>query len=339
MPAGPSDRILLGHGGGGTLTAQLIDEIFVPILGGATLRELDDAAVLAAPEQRLAFSTDSFVVTPLFFPGGDIGQLAVHGTVNDLAMKGARPLFLSVGFIIEEGLEIATLERVCRSMAAAARASGVEIVTGDTKVVGRGSGDQLFINTSGIGSVPPGRDLGARAVRPGDAVLVSGELGDHGVTIMAAREELGIEAGIESDTAPLYELVQVLLEACSGTRALRDPTRGGVAATWYEMASSAGVGIEIDEESLPVNEGVRGVCEILGLDPLVVANEGKFVAIVDETQSERAVAALRQHPLGRSAARVGRVTAEHPGRVLLRTGIGAARVLERPWGELLPRIC
>ena len=338
-PFKDSARILLGHGSGGGLSAQLLERVFLPALGNPILDRLEDQAILEVEAGRLAFTTDSFVVTPLFFPGGDIGSLAVHGTVNDLAMSGARPVHLAAAFILEEGLAMEELQRVVASMAAAARDAGVAVVAGDTKVVGRGSADRMFITTTGLGIVPAGVTLGADRVRPGDAVLVSGTLGDHGVAIMAARQDLGLEGPLASDSAPLHGLVAALLAACPSVHALRDPTRGGLAATLNEIAARAQAGIAIEEAALPVRDDVRGACEILGLDPVHVANEGKLVAFVPEADAGDALRALRSHPLGRDAARIGAVTAEHAGRVVVRTTIGGRRVLERAWGELLPRIC
>lgn len=339
LPLLDHERILLGHGSGGMLSAQLVERLFKPAFDNPILDRLDDQAVFDSPGARLAFTTDSYVVTPLFFPGGDIGSLAVHGTINDLAMSGARPLYLSCGFILEEGLALEELRRVVASMSAAARAAGVSIVTGDTKVVGKGSGDKLFVNTSGIGVVPPGVELSASRARPGDAVLLSGTVGDHGMAILSTRQSLGLEGTILSDTAPLHGLVARMLETQAPIHALRDPTRGGVAATCHEIAKSAGVGIELDEDAVPVADAVKGACEILGFDPLHVANEGKLVAFVPEAESEAVLRAMRAHPLGAQAVRVGRVCAEHPGLVLVRTSIGGSRVLEQTYGELLPRIC
>jgi hydrogenase expression/formation protein HypE len=339
MPILDHEEILLGHGSGGTLTSQLVERLFLPAFGNPILERLDDQAVLEVAGSRLAFTTDSYVVTPLFFPGGDIGQLAVHGTVNDLAMSGARPLYLSAGFILEEGLSVEELGRVVASMRDAARRAGVQIVTGDTKVVGRGSGDKVFINTTGLGVVPPGVAISADRARPGDAVLLSGTVGDHGMAIMATRESLGLEGSIRSDTAPLHELVAAMLGACADIHVLRDPTRGGVAATLHEIAQRASVGIEIDEGAVPVRDEVRGACEILGFDPLYVANEGKLIAMVPPSASEAVLETMRSHPLGRDAVRLGIVRREHPGHVVVRTSIGGSRILERPYGELLPRIC
>jgi len=339
VPISGPEEILLGHGSGGKLTARLIEKIILPAFRNPALERLDDQAILPFGGARLAFTTDSYVVTPIFFPGGDIGELAVNGTVNDLAMGGATPLYLSLAFILEEGLPIGDLERVIQSVRRAAVRAGVDVVTGDTKVVGRGSGDKVFINTSGIGLVPPGVDLSSARVQPGDAILVSGPIGDHGVAILSRREGLEFDGQIESDTAPLHELVAAALAAGSGIHALRDPTRGGVAATLVEIATRRGLGIEVDESAVPVRDAVRGACEILGLDPLLVANEGKLVAFVPEAGSERVLQALRAHPLGRGACRIGRVTADHPGFVTLRTPIGGQRILDLPFGESLPRIC
>ncbi len=339
MPLLDHQQVLLGHGSGGTLTAQLLERIFLPAFSNPILDRLDDQAVLEAPGTRLAFTTDSYVVTPLFFPGGDIGALAVNGTVNDLAMSGATPLYLSAGFILEEGLPLDDLRRIVLSMRAAAHAAGVQVVTGDTKVVGKGSGDKVFINTSGIGAVPAGVVISAERARPRDAVLLSGTVGDHGMAIMTKRESLGLEGTIASDTAPLHDLVAAMLAACPDIHALRDPTRGGVAATLHEIAGKARVGIEVHEGAIPVRDDVRGACEILGFDPLYVANEGKLVAFVPEASADAVLAAMRGHPLGREAVRIGTATAEHPGMIVVRTAIGGTRVLERPYGELLPRIC
>lgn len=343
-PLRSGECIVLGHGGGGQLSRELVEGLFVPTFGSPVLARLGDSSVLdlngtLAAGGRIAFSTDSYVVRPLFFPGGSIGDLAVNGTVNDLAMSGARPVALSAAFIVEEGLAIAELTRVVEAMAAAARRAGVEIVTGDTKVVERGHGDGCYVNTAGIGVVPAGISLGPEQVRSGDAVLVSGTLADHGMAIMSVREGLGFDAEIASDTAPLHELVAILLAACPDARMLRDPTRGGVATSLNEIAGQARLGIEIDEEALPVAPAVAGACEILGLDPLLVANEGKFLAVVPGGLAETAVEALRAHEHGRRAAVLGRVVARHPGRVVMRTAIGGSRVVPMPIGEQLPRIC
>ncbi|HJW68258.1 MAG TPA: hydrogenase expression/formation protein HypE [Candidatus Binatia bacterium] len=339
VPITQSEEILLGHGSGGKLSAQLIERIFLPAFRNPLLDALDDQAVVPVDASRIAFTTDSYVVTPIFFPGGDIGELAVNGTVNDLAVGGARPLALSLAFILEEGLPLADLRRVVESARQAAERAGVRIVTGDTKVVGRGSGDKIFVNTSGIGIVPAGIELSSRHVRPGDVVLLSGSIGDHGVAILSQREGLTFEGEIASDTAPLHELVAAALHASPRIHAMRDPTRGGVAATLVEIASRQRVGIDVDERAIPVRDVVRGACEILGLDPLLVANEGKLVAFVPEADASAVLTALRAHPLGRDAARIGRVTDDHPGMVVLRTPIGGDRILDLPFGEALPRIC
>jgi hydrogenase expression/formation protein HypE len=339
VPLTDAEHILLGHGSGGKLTARLIENVILPAFRNPALERLDDQAILPFGGARLAFTTDSYVVTPIFFPGGDIGELAVNGTVNDLAMGGARPLYLSLALILEEGLAMEELQRVIASVRRAAERAHVEVVTGDTKVVGRGSGDKIFINTTGIGIVPPGVDLSSSRVEAGDRILVSGPIGDHGIAILSRREGLEFDGQIESDTAPLHELVAALLESEPSVHALRDPTRGGVAATLVEIATRRKLGIEVDESAVPVRDAVRGACEILGLDPLLVANEGKLVAFVPEAGAENALQALQRHPLGREARLIGRVTEEHPGFVTLRTPIGGQRILDLPFGESLPRIC
>lgn len=339
VPLVDSDEILMGHGSGGRLTAQLVEQLIVPAFRNPALERLDDAALVESDGARLAFTTDSYVVTPIFFRGGDIGELAVNGTINDLAVSGARPLALSLAFILEEGLPLADLRRVIESARAAAARAGVPIVTGDTKVVGRGSADKLFINTSGIGAVPRGLMLGAREVRPGDAILVSGTIGDHGVAILSQRLGLELEGELRSDTAALHELTAIALAAAPRLHAMRDPTRGGLAATLVEIATRQALGIEIDERAIPICDGVRGACEILGLDPLLVANEGKVVLFVPEPDAEKLLVALRAHPLGRQAARIGQVTDAHPGLVTVATAIGGERLLELPFAEALPRIC
>ena len=334
-------HITLSHGSGGKSSHALIESLILPAFRNPLLDGDADAAVFASGQGtgRLAMTTDSYVVSPLFFPGGDIGTLAIHGTINDLAVSGARPLALSVGLILEEGLDMEILRRVIGSMAAAAAAAGVPIVTGDTKVVHRGKADQLFINTSGVGIVDDSVRLNVDDVRPNDVVLVSGFVGDHGMAVMLAREALELEADIESDSAALHTLVAALLDASPNTRTIKDPTRGGVATTLNEIASRARVAIAVYEERVPVREAVRGACEILGLDPLHIANEGKLVAIVPRAEADAALAALRAHPLGRDAAIIGDVQAEPVGMVLLRTGIGGSRVLDMLVGDPLPRIC
>lgn len=346
-PKAAYDHILLGHGSGGRLSADLLARVFLPAFDDATLNLLEDQATLAFPggeapagqDARLAFTTDSFVVRPLFFPGGDIGRLAVHGTVNDLAVGGAIPRYLSAAFILEEGLPLDVLERIAASMRAACDEAGVRLVTGDTKVVDRGKGDQVFITTSGIGVVPCGRELSMRAVRPGDAILVSGTLGDHGIAIMSLREGIEFETVLESDTASLTGLVEAMLAACPSVRWMRDPTRGGLASTLNELAVGVGVGVELEQAAVPVRTEVHGACEMLGLDPLYVANEGKLAAVVPEAEAPKLLAAMRAHPLGTRAAIIGRVVAEHPGMVVLRSLIGGDRVVSMLSGDQLPRIC
>jgi hydrogenase expression/formation protein HypE len=339
VPIAQTDCVLLGHGSGGKLTSQLVEQLIVPAFSNPALAQLDDQALLPAQSGRLAFTTDSYVISPIFFPGGDIGELAVNGTINDLAMGGARPIALSLAFILEEGLPIADLRRVIESARRAAARAGVPIVTGDTKVVGRGAGDQIFINTSGIGVVSSGIDLGSARVRAGDAILLSGPIGDHGVAIMAHRAGLELDGDVKSDTAPLHELSAALLQACPEAHAMRDPTRGGLAATLVEISTRRELGIEVDEAAIPVREPVRGACELLGLDPLLVANEGKLVAFVPEHAASRALEALRAHPLGRHAARIGSVTDNHPSVVELITPVRGRRLLDLPFAEPLPRIC
>jgi len=331
--------ILLAHGAGGGKSAELVREVFLARFDNATLARLGDAAVLEAGG-RLAFTTDAFVVEPIFFPGGDIGKLAVCGTVNDLAAMGAAPVALSAAFILEEGLELETLRRVVDSMAGAARAAGVPIVTGDTKVVPRGSADKLFITTTGIGALPAGRPLPApERAAAGDAVIVSGTLADHGMAVMIHREGLDFTSEIRSDCAPLAEMVAALLDAVPDAHCLRDPTRGGLAAVLNELATSAGVCIEVEEERIPVRPDVRVACELLGIDPLHVANEGKMVIILPAEYADAALSVLRNHPFGTNAALIGQVQPAPAGRVHLRTPLGTLRILDVPAGDLLPRIC
>jgi hydrogenase expression/formation protein HypE len=338
VPITERKNIVMGHGSGGKLTAQLVHDLFLPAFDNPYLQKLDDQAVFQAGSARLAFSTDSFVVTPLFFPGGNIGELAVNGTVNDLAMSGAKPLFLSAAFIMEEGLPMEDLSRIVHSMAEAARRARVSIVTGDTKVVNKGSADKLFINTSGVGLVPEGVSISASNVRPGDDLIVSGSIGDHGMAVMSVREGLEFEGAILSDTVSLYSLVEVMLSA-GQVHALRDPTRGGLATSLCEIASCSSIGIEIDASNVLVREEVRGACEILGLDPLFVANEGKLLAFVSHESSLAVLDAMRRMPQGAEARIVGRAVNAHPGRVLLKTEIGGTRILDLPFTEQLPRIC
>lgn len=339
-PLPARDMVLLGHGSGGKLSADLIREVFLPAFQNPILARLDDQAIVSVNGLRLAFTTDSFVVSPLFFPGGDIGSLAVHGTVNDLAMGGAQPLFLSAAFIIEEGLPMETLRRVVESLNRAAKAAGVEVVTGDTKVVEKGSGDELFINTSGLGLVPEGVRLSADQARPGDRVLLSGSIGEHGIAVLAQREGLEFESQIVSDSAPLHTLVAAMLAAAPGAiRCLRDPTRGGLSSALNEIASQSRVSMIIDEQSIAVHEEVKGACELLGLDPLYVANEGKLIAIVAPEAAEKILAAMRGHPLGQGAAIIGTVRESNPGVVAIRTVLGTTRIVDMLAGDQLPRIC
>ena len=340
VPIRERDVILIGHGSGGRMTSELLERVVVPALSNPTLDALDDAALLHLPSgERVAFTTDSYVVSPIFFPGGDIGDLAVNGTINDLAVSGARPIALSLAFILEEGFPIEEFRRVVASVKRAAERARVPVVTGDTKVVGHGSGDGVFVNTSGVGVVPDGLALGSAHVRPGDAIIVSGTIGDHGVAILAHRQGLQIRGDLQSDTAPLHELTRAMLEVCPRIHAMRDPTRGGLAATLVEIATRRKLGVEIFETSLPVREEVRGACEILGLDPTMVANEGKLVAFVPEEDAGLLLEAMRAHPLGEGAACIGRVCDEHAGLVVVRTPFGSTRVLDLPLTEPLPRIC
>lgn len=345
LPLRDYPTVVMGHGGGGKLSADLIKHLFLPVLNNPVLAQMGDAAVLEVASSpgpdgsRLAFSTDSFTVTPLFFPGGDIGNLAVHGTLNDLAMVGARPLFLSAAFILEEGLPLEQLARIAASMAAACQAAGVTVVTGDTKVVDKGHGDGVYVNTTGIGLVPAGVEVRADGARPGDVVIVSGDIGVHGVAVLSVREGLQFETLVESDTAALHGLVEEMLEATREIHCLRDPTRGGLAAALNEIAAASGVGIELDEAAVPVPPAVQAACELLGLDPLYVANEGKLAAMVPAAHAEAVLERMRAHPLGKRAAVVGTVKEEHPGMVVARTGIGGRRVVDMLVGEQLPRIC
>jgi hydrogenase expression/formation protein HypE len=338
-PIAVQDTVLLGHGSGGKLSAALLQQIFLPAFHNPLLSRLEDQAVLDVERGRLAFTTDSFVVKPLFFPGGDIGSLAVHGTVNDLAMGGAQPLALSAAFILEEGFPMADLRRVVDSMARAAENVGVPIVTGDTKVVERGCGDGVFINTTGLGMVAAGVDLSAANARADDVVILSGSLGDHGITILTRRQGLELEGVIESDSAPLHTLVAAILAAAGDVRVMRDPTRGGLASTLNEIAVQSHAGIAIRETALPIHDGVRGACEVLGLDPLYVANEGKLVAIVPAASAEAVLAAMRRHPLGAEAAIIGEVVARHSGLVTMHTPFGTTRIVDMLPGDQLPRIC
>jgi hydrogenase expression/formation protein HypE len=332
--------ITLAHGAGGKSSAVLIDSVFVEAFRNPELEQLGDSAVLSLPSgERVAFSTDSFVVQPLEFPGGSIGHLAVHGTVNDLAVSGARPRWLSAAFVIEEGFEMSRLRTIVGHMREAAEVAGVHIVTGDTKVVARGAADGLFISTAGVGVIPKGRRLGADLVRPGDRLVLSGNIGDHGMAVMLARGDLAIEADISSDTAPVHEMVEALLAAAPSTRWMRDATRGGLGTVCNELAQTTGLGVILEERLLPVAPQVLGACDMLGIDPLYVANEGKFVAVVSQEETEAAVAALRSHPLGGQATLIGEVVADPSGIVVLRTPFGGTRIVDMLVGDPLPRIC
>jgi len=339
IPIEQYPNVLLAHGGGGKLTHQLLEKIFLPAFANPMLSARHDGAVLELPSGKLAFTTDSYVVRPLFFPGGDIGALAVNGTINDLAMCGARPICLSAGFILEEGLAMETLWRVVQSMALAANRAGVPLVTGDTKVVDRGKGDGIFINTAGIGVVESTRTISPAEVRPGDSILLSGDIGRHGIAIMAVREGLEFESAILSDCAPLSGIVLEMLAAGIEVHCLRDLTRGGLASALVEIAEAARLHIEIDETAIPVLEDVRGACEILGFDPLYVANEGRFVCFVRGPEAEHALSQMRAHPLGCQAQIIGTVAEDTPGLVTMRSSIGATRIVDMLSGEQLPRIC
>lgn len=342
LPLRETQRIVLGHGGGGILSEELIENLFLPAFGTGPDAPSRDSAVLEVAAGRIAVSTDSYVVAPLFFPGGNIGDLAVNGTVNDLAMSGAQPLGLTAGFILEEGLEIDVLGRIAQSMGKAADHAGVGIVTGDTKVVGRGSADQLFVNTAGVGVIPAGVEIGPERARVGDDIIVSGAIGEHGVAIMSVRAGIDFGTVVTTDSAPLHRLVAAMLaaEAPAGAiHTLRDPTRGGLVAAVVEIARAAGVGIALEEGAIPVPEAVAAACGFLGLDPLQVANEGKLVAFVDPAATGAVLSAMHARPEGQGATVIGRVVAEHPGMVVGRTAFGTTRVIERELGEQLPRIC
>jgi hydrogenase expression/formation protein HypE len=340
LPLQDYPTIVMGHGGGGKLSAELVNHLFLPAFRNDALADLGDAALVAPVNGRLAISTDSFVVQPLFFPGGSIGNLAVNGTVNDLAVSGARPLYLTAGFVLEEGFAVADLARIVDDMARSARTAGVQIITGDTKVVERGHGDGCYINTAGIGAVPDHVHVGPSRVQPGDVVIVSGTIGDHGMAIMSVREGLDFETEIRSDCAALNGLASAVIAAGGDfVHAMRDPTRGGLGTTLHEIAQASHVGFLIDESSLPVRPQVQSACELLGLDPLFVANEGKMAVFVQPEAADRVAAAMHAHPLGKDAAVVGSATAEHPGMLVARTRLGANRVIPAQIGEQLPRIC
>jgi hydrogenase expression/formation protein HypE len=345
LPIFDHPQIVLGHGSGGKLSSELIEKVFVSRFANPTIERMNDSALLEIDGTRLAFTTDSFVVTPIFFPGGDIGSLAVNGTVNDLAMSGAKPLYLSAAFILEEGLLTSDLTRVVDSMQAAATRAGVQLVTGDTKVVNRGKGDQMFITTTGIGQVPADVQLSADRAQPGDKIILSGYIGDHGITILSQRENLEFEGNLQSDCAALNSLVDVMLEearaagAPAAVRCLRDPTRGGVASTLNEIAGRSGVGMMLQESEIPVRETVRGACEMLGLDPLYVANEGKLLAVVSADLAPKILLRMQSHSLGRESRVIGQVIEAPLGMVLMKTSIGGTRVVDTLFGEQLPRIC
>lgn len=339
LPIAVNTHIVLGHGSGGKLSADLMRDLFLPAFGNAALNRMDDQASLEMGSGRIAFSTDSFVVKPLFFPGGNIGELAIYGTVNDLAVGGAEPKYLSASFILEEGLPLETLRTIVNAMSAAAKRAGVSIVTGDTKVVERGSGDQIFINTSGIGVIPQGLTLSASLVKAGDHILLSGPLGDHGITILTQREGLEIDGDLKTDAAPLYKLAQAIVHAAPHARCMRDLTRGGLSSALNEIAGSARVGMEIDERRIPVRDTVRGACELFGLDPLYVANEGKLIAIVPAGEAAATLAAMRAVDTGCEATDIGVITETHLGLVTMRTALGTMRVVDMLAGDQLPRIC
>ena len=332
------DKILLAHGSGGKLSHDLVKQNFVPLFDNAFLNKLDDSAVFEL-KGRLAFTTDSYVVNPIFFPGGDIGKLAVCGTVNDMSMMGAVPKYLSIALIIEEGLLMSDLKRIIASIRKAAQEAGVKIVTGDTKVVNKGSADKLFINSAGVGVIPPGANISGSNARVGDKVILSGSIGDHGIAVISQREGLQFSSSVKSDCAPLNKLVAEMLDSGVEIRCLRDPTRGGLASTLNEFAESSGVGIRIEEQDIPVHEGVQAACELLGFDPLYVANEGKLVAVVAANGAEKVVEVMRRNKYGKEAAVIGEVVSEHLGRVILKTRMGASRIVDMLVGEQLPRIC
>ena len=339
MPLNDYKEVVLAHGSGGKLSQRLLQSVVLPRFQNELLAPMHDGAIFELDGSRIAFSTDSYVVSPIFFPGGDIGKLAVHGTVNDLSMCGARPQYLSVAFILEEGLPMADFRRIVESMHAAAVEAGVLLVTGDTKVVDRGKADQLFINTTGVGLVRPGVNIQPWRAQPGDKIIINGPIAVHGIAIMSVREGLEFETKIASDTAPLNGLVEAIFDECEDVHVLRDPTRGGITSALSEIAQAARVGMLLDEAKIPISEDVKGACEILGLDPLYVANEGKLLTILPAANADRVLAAMHAHPLGQAAAIIGEVTANHPGYVLMKTRVGGTRVVDMLSGEQLPRIC
>ena len=339
LPIMDHDTIQLSHGAGGRLSADLIDKIFLPRFGNETLDKLEDQATLELPGKKLAFSTDSFVVDPIFFPGGNIGELAINGTVNDVCMCGANPLYISASFILEEGLPMEDLHRIALSMEEAAKNAGIRIVTGDTKVVNKGNCDKIFINTTGLGIVPDGVNISASNLQIGDKIILSGTIADHGMAVMTSREGLSFQTQVKSDTVALNSLVEEMLNVTKGIQAMRDPTRGGVAATLNEFARSSKIGIQIDGDQIPVKPEVHGACEVLGIDPLYVANEGKLIAVVPDNRAEEILSVMHQHPHGKDAVIIGVVVEDHPEIVTIKTGLGVNRILDMPVGEQLPRIC
>ncbi|MFC1527306.1 hydrogenase expression/formation protein HypE [Candidatus Neomarinimicrobiota bacterium] len=339
LPKMDFDTIQLAHGAGGKLSSDLIEKIFLPRFGNKTLDKLEDQAILEIPANRIAFTTDSFVVDPIFFPGGNIGDLAINGTINDIAMSGAQPLYLSVGFILEEGLSLEILHTIALSMEFAAKQAGVQIVTGDTKVVNKGSCDKIFINTSGIGSVPIGVNISAANIQPGDKIIISGTVADHGMAVMTTREDLSFKSQVQSDTAALNGLVDEILNVSKNIHAMRDPTRGGVATTLNEFARLSNVGIQLYTDSVPVKPEVKGACEVLGIDPLYVANEGKLIAIVPREIASDIIKVMKKHGLGKDSKIIGEATEVNRGIVVQSTGFGANRIVYMPIGEQLPRIC
>ncbi|OGB64115.1 MAG: hydrogenase expression/formation protein HypE [Caldithrix sp. RBG_13_44_9] len=333
------ERILLAHGGGGTLSHQLLQKMFFPQFDNELLRTEHDGAVWEMNGVKLAFSTDSYVVKPIFFPGGDIGELAVYGTVNDLAVCGAQPLYLSAGFIIEEGCLMEDLWRIIQSMKKAAEQSGVKIVTGDTKVVDRGKGDKIYINTSGVGVVYKGVEISSRRIQSGDKIILNGKIAEHGIAILSAREEFDFKTSVKSDTAPLNGLIKEVLQVCPDIHMMRDPTRGGISSAMNEIAAKAQKGIRLDEKQIPIDQEIKAICEILGLDPLYIANEGKVLLFVPPTEVSKVLQIMHRHPYGKEAVVIGEVVDEHPGRVVMKTLIGSNRVVDMISGEQLPRIC
>ena len=339
IPISEYEKILLAHGGGGTLSHQLIQKMFFSQLDNPLLNTGHDGAIFKITGSRMAFSTDSYVVRPIFFPGGDIGELAINGTVNDLAMCGAKPLYLSLGFIIEEGLPMEDLWRIVQSISQTAKDCGVEVVTGDTKVVDRGKGDKIFINTSGVGVIYDGLDVSPQRIQASDKIILSGKIAEHGIAILSAREEFDFETDVKSDTAPLNGLVESIINICPEIHVMRDPTRGGVSSALNEIAESANLGIYIEEDTIPIADPIKAICEILGLDPLYIANEGKLLAIVPEEKASAVLKVMQNHQYGRDSRIIGEVTLENPGKLIMKTSIGSHRIVDMLSGEQLPRIC